>query len=52
MSDLVCYCFGYSQEDIIKDMDEHQGESTILAGIIRKKQQGACNCSENHPEHR
>ncbi len=47
--DLVCYCFGYTQEDITRDVLENGGTSLILQRILHEKQQGACNCTANHP---
>ncbi len=49
---LVCYCFGYSEEDIIRDVREGKGTSAILARIQKEKKKGACNCKHNHPEGR
>jgi hypothetical protein len=49
---LVCYCFGYSEEDIVRDVRENSGTSAILERIISKKKNGACNCNFNHPEGR
>lgn len=46
---LICYCFNYSEEDISRDIREHNGTSTILQQITEAKQQGACNCARNHP---
>lgn len=46
---LICYCFGYSEEDVIKDMADHKGTSTILERILNEKKQGTCNCSTLHP---
>ncbi len=47
---LVCYCFGYSEEDIIRDVIENSGTSHILERILGEKKKGACNCKHNHPE--
>ena len=49
---LICYCFGYSEEDIIRDVRENKGASTILEKILNEKKKGACNCKFNHPEGR
>jgi len=46
---LICYCFGYSEEDIIKDVLENNGKSSILARILSEKKNRACNCATNHP---
>lgn len=52
MVTIICYCSGYSEEDIIKDMDENHGISTIIARIMKEKQQDTCDSNKNHPEHR
>jgi len=49
---LICYCFGYSEEDIIRDVTEHRGVSTIMEKILREKKKETCNCRVNHPEGR
>ena len=49
---LVCYCFGYSEEDIVRDVRENIGMSSILERIISEKKNGTCNCKFNHPEGR
>lgn len=46
--EIVCYCFGYSAEDIRKDCIE-AGHSTLLARIIDEKKNGNCNCKTNNP---
>jgi hypothetical protein len=49
---LICYCFGYSEEDIARDVRENKGRSTILEKILNEKKKGSCNCTFNHPEAR
>lgn len=49
---LICYCFGYTEEDIVRDVFEHGGISSILERILNEKKKGACNCKVNHPEGR
>ena len=51
MKTYVCYCFDYTEEDIIKDLKKH-GYSTIIDEITERKSQNMCNCQEKHPEHR
>lgn len=46
---LICYCFGYTEEDIIGDVRENNGTSLILQRIMSEKKQGTCNCAVNHP---
>ena len=47
---LICYCFGYSEEDITRDVINNMGESTILKRIMDEKKNNGCNCRVNHPE--
>ncbi len=47
---LICYCFGYTEEDIAGDVIENRGSSSILARILSEKKKGTCNCKINHPE--
>jgi len=49
---LICYCFGYSEEDINKDVLENNGISLILERILSEKKTGGCNCKTNHPRGR
>lgn len=46
---LICYCFGYSEEDIITDVNENKGRSSILEKIVNEKKNGACRCGTTHP---
>jgi len=49
VSEIICYCFGYSAEDIKKDYTEN-GRSTILERIIVEKKKGNCRCEQTNPE--
>jgi len=49
---LICYCFGYSEEDIIADVLKNSGSSSILERILGEKKKGTCRCSTTHPLHR
>ncbi len=49
---IICYCFGYSEEDIIRDILENNGTSSVMERILAEKKNGACNCKNNHPEGR
>ncbi len=49
---LICYCFGYSEKDIVMDVLENKGTSLILQRILNEKKQGTCNCKRSHPEGR
>ncbi len=48
----ICYCFDYTEGDIIKDVRENNGRSTILEKIMAEKKKGGCRCNYNHPEGR
>jgi hypothetical protein len=47
--DLICYCFGYSEEDIFKDVLDNKGASIILERIVSEKKRGGCNCEATNP---
>ena len=51
MPALVCYCFGYTEDDIRQDCQVH-GRSTILEQINTEKQLGNCRCTEKSPKGR
>jgi hypothetical protein len=51
MSEIICYCFGYTAEDIKKDYTEN-GRSTILERIIEEKKKGNCRCEQTNPKKR
>lgn len=50
MSDLICYCFRYTVEDIEKDVVENNGRSLILERILNEKKKGKCRCSVMNPK--
>jgi hypothetical protein len=49
VSDLICYCFGYSEEDIHQDFLEN-GKSTIMEKIQIEKKLGSCQCATKNPK--
>jgi hypothetical protein len=49
---LICYCFGYSEEDIIRDVIENNGALSILERILSEKKKGTCRCGTTHPPRR
>ncbi|MEW6259084.1 MAG: hypothetical protein AB1547_04180 [Thermodesulfobacteriota bacterium] len=51
MSELVCYCFGYSEADIEADVRKN-GKSTILERIVAEKKMGGCSCATKNPQGR
>ena len=48
MKELICYCFDYSREDIIRDLLEN-GRSLILEKIESEKRLGSCRCALKNP---
>ncbi|HCF06251.1 MAG: hypothetical protein JG774_1748 [Desulfomicrobiaceae bacterium] len=50
-SPTICFCFGYTEADIIADVRAH-GRSTIMEGIVREKAQGGCSCATTNPKGR
>ncbi len=46
----ICYCFGYTEEDIIKDCMENNGDSAILKQIKEAKENNTCECETKHPQ--
>lgn len=52
MDRLICYCFNYTESDLIKDVEQNRGRSLILEKIVEEKQQGNCRCQTEHPEGR
>jgi hypothetical protein len=49
MENRICYCFGYLEEDITKDVLENKGRSLIMERILVEKKVGGCSCGDNHP---
>lgn len=49
---LICYCFGYTAEDIALDYAANGGASSILARVTAARQSNSCRCDELHPEKR
>jgi hypothetical protein len=48
MTDLICYCFEYTREDIQQDFIKH-GRSVIMEKITAEKKMGSCQCSTKNP---
>jgi hypothetical protein len=42
----ICFCFGYSEEDITRDVLENKGASTILEGIVNEKKKAGATASQ------
>ena len=51
LSDLICYCFNYSAEDIEQDYLKN-GHSSIMGKIQLEKKFGNCQCEEKNPKGR
>ncbi|OQX16118.1 MAG: BFD-like (2Fe-2S) protein [Desulfobulbaceae bacterium A2] len=51
MTPQICYCFGFSEADIVRDLAVN-GRSTILDKILHEKKAGACRCLEKNPQGR
>jgi hypothetical protein len=51
MSELICYCFGYTTDDVERDVLQN-GKSTILERIMNEKKNGGCHCAEKNPKGR
>ncbi len=49
--DLVCFCFGYTRNDIEQDYIKN-GQSAILAKIASEKKAGGCDCTNKNPKGR
>ncbi len=48
----ICFCFGYTDKDIIEDVRKHHGKSSILEKIKVEKARGKCRCAELNPKGR
>ena len=48
MTDLICYCFEFTSEDIQQDFIKH-GRSVIMEKIKAVKMMGSCQCSTKNP---
>ncbi len=51
MSEKICYCFDYTDEDIAADIRAH-GKSLILERIAAEKRGGGCRCASTNPKGR
>ena len=49
--ELVCFCFGYTREDIETDFIQHR-RSLILEKIAAEKKTGGCDCVKKNPRGR
>ena len=51
MREVICYCYDYSREDIIKDFQKN-GRSLIMEKIRSEKRLGNCRCAIKNPKGR
>ena len=51
LSEKICYCFDYTVDDILKDI-ETNGKSTIVERIAAEKKKGGCQCAIKNPKGR
>ena len=49
MSEMICYCFQYTEDDIIQDVRAHNGRSLIMERIAAEKKAGQCRCIHTNP---
>jgi hypothetical protein len=47
----ICYCFGYTKQDIEQDVIKN-GRSLILEKISAAKKAGGCDCAAKNPKGR
>ena len=52
VTDLICYCFGFTARDITEDVIANEGRPLVLEEIASGKRQGVCRCEMLHPERR
>ncbi len=48
MSEMICYCFGFTAEDIERDYQNNK-HSTIMEKIVAEKKMGTCQCATKNP---
>lgn len=48
----ICYCFGYTDADIIDDVLKHGGQSPIMEKIAEAKKNLTCQCDLKNPKKR
>ena len=52
MKKLICYCYNYTEADIIADYHENNGRSSIMVKITKARKNKTCQCDDKHPEKR
>ena len=48
IKDIICYCFGYTRQDIETDLRKN-GRSLIMEKIQAEKMLGTCRCATMNP---
>lgn len=51
MNSVICYCFGFTAEDIKKDVLRN-GRSLIMEKIMAEKKLERCDCANQNPKGR
>ncbi len=51
-TETICYCFGYTRQDILEDIEKNMGRSTVMERIMAEKKRGSCRCKEQNPRGR
>ncbi len=51
VEELLCYCFGFTKQDIEQDLLEN-GRSLIMEKIMTEKKTGGCDCKNLNPKGR
>jgi len=49
IDNLICYCFGYTKDDIKQDLIRNR-RSVILEKIILEKKANGCDCANKNPK--
>lgn len=50
MTNLICYCFEYTEADIKEDILKNNGKSTLMERIKAEKKAGNCQCKTKNPK--
>jgi hypothetical protein len=50
--EMIGYCHGYTDADIVADLKKNQGDSAILRQIIEARRNNTCQCDVKHTEKR
>jgi hypothetical protein len=49
MAEFICYCFEYTESDIVDEVVKNHGRSLILEKIIEARKNGTCQCDTKNP---